>query len=187
MVVECRVRERPQVTSRLGEDVIFTFTVSNNGGVAFEVVSLEDDVYGPLGGDADCQVGTVLQPSASCSFAEASPRTSGTLDQSDPDQVLPDHENTFQGCSVLASGQARARSRLAGDRPRERHVVIVFKKTEVAGVDTVPPTDMLLDTSQGGGREGSTPWLPWIAFTLLAAVVILGGGFVIRGSRHTGV
>jgi hypothetical protein len=51
-----------------GENVTFTVVIANTGDVAVEITSLEDDVYGTLAGDADCQVGTVLAPGASCSF-----------------------------------------------------------------------------------------------------------------------
>ena len=51
-----------------GADVTFTFTVHNETALRFTITSLEDDVFGTLEGDADCQVGTVLDANASCSF-----------------------------------------------------------------------------------------------------------------------
>ena len=43
-----------------GEDVVFTFTVTNESAESVEITSLEDSVYGTLTGDVDCKVGTVL-------------------------------------------------------------------------------------------------------------------------------
>ena len=43
-----------------GGDVTFTFEVKNNSVEAAEITVLSDDKFGPLAGDADCHVGTVL-------------------------------------------------------------------------------------------------------------------------------
>lgn len=52
-----------------GEDVTFTVVIVNDSETAsVTITSLEDDVYGVLAGDEDCQVGTALPPLASCSF-----------------------------------------------------------------------------------------------------------------------
>jgi LPXTG cell wall anchor motif len=51
-----------------GENVTFTVVVSNLSDVEVTITSLEDDVYGTLTGDDDCEVGTVLAVGASCSF-----------------------------------------------------------------------------------------------------------------------
>jgi hypothetical protein len=51
-----------------GEDVTFTVVITNTGPVSVTLTSLEDDVYGVLDGDADCEVGTILAPGASCTF-----------------------------------------------------------------------------------------------------------------------
>ncbi len=52
-----------------GEDVTFTVVITNESETAsVTITSLEDDVYGVLTGDEDCQVGTVLAPLDSCSF-----------------------------------------------------------------------------------------------------------------------
>ena len=47
-----RAGDRPSVN--------FTFTVTNDLNEPATITSLADSVYGPLTGDADCQVGTVL-------------------------------------------------------------------------------------------------------------------------------
>jgi hypothetical protein len=54
-----------------GALVTYTFTVENTGQVAFDITSLEDDQFGTLTGDGDCQVGTTLDPGDSCDFAAA--------------------------------------------------------------------------------------------------------------------
>jgi NAD kinase len=51
-----------------GGDVTFTFSVKNTSDTELEITTLSDDVFGTLAGDADCEVGTKLDPDASCSF-----------------------------------------------------------------------------------------------------------------------
>ena len=51
-----------------GGDVTFTFDIENTSNGSLEITVLSDDVFGSLVGDADCQVGTVLAPGATCSF-----------------------------------------------------------------------------------------------------------------------
>jgi hypothetical protein len=53
-----------------GADITFTFTVSNTGTVPVTIASLNDDVFGTLSGDADCQIGTVISAGSSCSFSQ---------------------------------------------------------------------------------------------------------------------
>ena len=51
-----------------GGDVTFTFVVQNPSNAQLEITALNDDVFGALAGDADCEVGTMLAPGADCSF-----------------------------------------------------------------------------------------------------------------------
>ena len=61
---------KPYIPVRTVGDVLFTFTVKNTSSEEpVTITSLEDDVYGPLAGDDDCKVGTVLEAGAKCSFA----------------------------------------------------------------------------------------------------------------------
>ncbi len=54
-----------------GGPVAFTFTVTNRSTVdPLTITSLTDTVFGTLAGDADCRVGTVLPPGATCDFAQ---------------------------------------------------------------------------------------------------------------------
>ena len=88
------------VVSEDGEEVTFTFTVSNTGDVAFEITALDDSVYGTLSGDADCQVGTVLAPGGSCDFQQ-------TFTVEPEAGTSEDHVNTFEACSILSSELGR--------------------------------------------------------------------------------
>ncbi|MBM3152632.1 MAG: sortase, partial [Chloroflexi bacterium] len=58
----------PTSVPETGGNVTFTYTVTNNSLEAATITALSDDRFGPLTGDADCQVTTVLAPLASCSF-----------------------------------------------------------------------------------------------------------------------
>jgi LPXTG-site transpeptidase (sortase) family protein len=60
----------PSSIPATGADVTFTFTVRNTGSVPFTIKGLEDDVFGLLSGDADCQEETVLAAGSACSFTE---------------------------------------------------------------------------------------------------------------------
>jgi len=52
-----------------GGNVTYTFTVKNLSTIeSVTITSLEDDKFGSLAGDADCQIGTVLAAEATCSF-----------------------------------------------------------------------------------------------------------------------
>lgn len=52
-----------------GGDVTYTVTITNDSTVDdLTIDSIEDDQFGTLTGDTDCQVGTVLAPGATCSF-----------------------------------------------------------------------------------------------------------------------
>lgn len=52
-----------------GDDVTFNVVISNPSNVEdVRITSIQDDVFGTLAGDADCQVGTVLVPGDSCEF-----------------------------------------------------------------------------------------------------------------------
>ena len=53
-----------------GGNFTFNVTVNNDSTTSVTITSLNDDIYGPLTGDADCQVGTVLAANTgTCSFS----------------------------------------------------------------------------------------------------------------------
>lgn len=51
-----------------GGNVTYTVQVTNDSVENVTLTSLSDDKFGVLAGDADCMVGTVLAPAATCSF-----------------------------------------------------------------------------------------------------------------------
>ncbi len=67
--IEVTKTANPTSIPETGGDVTFTFAVANTGNVPATLTALSDDKFGPLAGDADCQVGKVLAAGASCSFA----------------------------------------------------------------------------------------------------------------------
>ncbi len=79
-----------------GGDVIYTFTVENEGSADLTIDSLTDDVFGTLAGDDDCAVGTVLAAGTSCSFT-VTETLSGTVGAS--------HVNVFTA-SGTSHGEA---------------------------------------------------------------------------------
>ena len=196
-----------------GEEVTFTFSVTNTGDVAFVIASMSDDVYGSLDGDADCRVSTVLQPGAWCAFEETfTVKPSVTPDPNDPDQVIPDHVNTFESCSILSSGPlaVAALGTAAAETCASAAVTIGFEKIvtrpgqpgevvtrpgqpgkivarPVQPEATLQPTDMLPDTDGSGAADaddGGLGPLAWILVTILGAGVIIGAGFVVRNRRR---
>ena len=76
----------PGSVPETGGVVTFTFTVTNTGTVSVTITDLSDSVFGTLSGDADCGVGTVLQPGQACSFTH-------TATLSGPANTT--HTNTF--------------------------------------------------------------------------------------------
>jgi len=66
--IQVTKQANPTEVPETGGNVTFTFNVTNTGTVPITITSLEDSVFGTLSGDADCKLGTLLAPSASCSF-----------------------------------------------------------------------------------------------------------------------
>ncbi|HZK67433.1 MAG TPA: hypothetical protein VFD42_07825, partial [Chloroflexota bacterium] len=58
----------PTSVPETGGNATFTFVVTNNAAEAATITALSDNKFGPLAGDDDCQMGTVLAGKASCSF-----------------------------------------------------------------------------------------------------------------------
>jgi len=54
-----------------GGPVTYTYTVTNNSTETATITALSDDQFGPLAGDFDCQVSTVLAGGTNCSFDAA--------------------------------------------------------------------------------------------------------------------
>jgi uncharacterized repeat protein (TIGR01451 family) len=67
-VIDVTKTADPTIITSNSELVTFTFVVTNNSLESATITSLEDNIFGTLVGDSDCQVGTVLVGGASCSF-----------------------------------------------------------------------------------------------------------------------
>ena len=61
------------VPETTGGNVTFTYFVTNSGPVQVTITALKDDKFGTLSGSVNCKVGTVLAPTASCSFQATFP------------------------------------------------------------------------------------------------------------------
>ena len=72
-VIEVTKTAGSAVVYEPGDDVEFTYSVTNLSVEAVTITELVDDRFGPLTGDADCQVGTLLAASGqagdSCTFS----------------------------------------------------------------------------------------------------------------------
>ena len=93
-----------------GQDVTFTFTVTNTSEVPVEITSLEDDVFGTLSGDADCQVGTILPPGGSCVFEETFFVASDVAPNGDPESGVPaacEHHDCMRDPACRGRGHGR--------------------------------------------------------------------------------
>ena len=89
-VIEVVKTANPTLVPETGEDVTYTVVVTNHSIEAVEITALEDDIYGSLAGDADCQIGTVLAANGgSCTF-DFTEFVSGTAGSSLTDIVTAD-------------------------------------------------------------------------------------------------
>ncbi|WP_225752563.1 DUF11 domain-containing protein [Actinotalea sp. Marseille-Q4924] len=95
--IEVTKTANPTSVPETGGNVTFTFAVTNTSSEEpVTITALSDSIYGPLSGDADCTVGTVLAAGASCEF---------TLTQwVEGDYSGPDHVNVFTGTAVDNDG-----------------------------------------------------------------------------------
>lgn len=124
----------PTTVAEPGADVEFTVEISNPSTEEdVTIVSIEDDIFGTLAGDADCQVGTTLAPGASCSFVFTEMVTGAAGDQ---------HHNT-----VTVVGEDEENNEV--DDSDDAIVDIVEEETPVTDVavtkvDLVDP--IILDT-----------------------------------------
>ena len=84
--VQVNKTANPPTLEETGGPVAFTYDVKNISAEPVKITSLVDDKFGPLTGDANCNVGTTLSPGASCAF-ELTMTISGDFPGT--------HENTF--------------------------------------------------------------------------------------------
>ena len=169
-----------------GVDVTFTFVVTNTSNVPAEISRLRDSDFGKLKGDADCKVGTVLQPGASCEFQISRPIAPEFVPENEAN--TEPHENTFTAC-VAPPGTVVISAALDPVCDSD-DAIVGFGGGQSAGGGGggggQPPTDMLVQTdavaTAGGPLGGTTGWILWI---MLTASVIISGGWVIRRVRFS--
>jgi uncharacterized repeat protein (TIGR01451 family) len=169
-----------------GEQVTFTYTVTNTSNVTAAIDSLADDRFGTLAGDPDCQVGTLLAPGASCTFEATFLVKPDKV--ADPPQDTPPHVNVFTACLVSGSGDGPtsiqpALGPVCDDDPATVGFISGKGRTpDPSPKPTQPPTDMLVASpgSTGGPLDGTTSWILWIA---LSSTLIVVGGWVLRRQR----
>jgi hypothetical protein len=87
----------PTSVPAAGGSVTFTVKVTNTSVEPVTITSLDDDVYGPLAGDDDCKVGTVLDPGESCEFSFTE-QVSGAGDHTDVVTVCADDNEDNSTC-----------------------------------------------------------------------------------------
>jgi hypothetical protein len=170
-----------------GQDVTFTFTVTNPSDIPVEIVSLDDDVFGTLSGDADCQAGTVLPPGGSCEFEETFFVKSDVVPNGNPDQVFPPHVNTFSACAaapavVPASALAPAAVAGPGEACDDDPETIRFTGGAIAGC-CQPPTDTIVAMSDASSPPIDAR-LAWLALMVMAATAIVATGATIGRLRR---
>ena len=163
-----------------GEDVTFTFTVTNTSKIPVSIASLVDSDFGALKGDADCQVGVTLPAGASCQF-EATFFVEPDVVADPPQDTLP-HVNTFTACVVGAVSATQSDKVCAED---DEEIGWIGGSGGGGGGGGQPPTDTLIPTdtvsAASGPFDGS---MNWILLTLLSATVILSAGWVVRKVRY---
>ncbi len=175
-----------------GQDVNFTYTVTNTSDVPVEIVVLEDDVFGPLDGDDDCQVGTVLPPGGSCEFVETFFVLSDVAPNGDPDQEFPPHVNIVTGCSVPAAETGTAVVLAAAPAPAscddDPETIefdlsgAVLPDSGLPGLPGLPPTDVWSGTP---GSSSGDPRVPWLAELLTVLIVLVAVGANVHRRRRS--
>ena len=173
-----------------GQDVTFTFTVTNTSEVPIEITSLEDDVFGTLSGDADCQVGTILPAGSSCMFEETFFVESDVDPNGDPEQVFPPHVNTMTACATLPAGDQGPAVILAAEPAPpgcddDPETIEFIPPEGSVGPDT--GDNVLPDT--GSDAQGSSPsdnsGIPWLAMLLTALIAFVAAGVTLGRRRRS--
>ncbi len=158
-----------------GEDVTFTFTVTNTSKVPVSIVSLVDSDFGALQGDADCQVGVTLPAGASCQF-EATFFVEPEVVADPPQDTIP-HVNTFTACAVAGPSQSQSDRVCAED---DEEIGWIGGAGGGGGGGGQPPTDTLIPTDTVSAASGplDSP-MNWILID-----PDVGHGHPVRGLGH---
>jgi hypothetical protein len=173
--------DRPIVDIK-GEDVTFTYSLTNTSPFPVTIESLDDDRFGNLAGDDDCQVGTVLAAGAACSF-EASFLVKPDF-VADPPQDTPPHVNVFTACILGVPGQGVSDETACADVDATVGFIGGRGRTPTPSPQhSQPPTDMLMVAASdppSGPLDGPNGWILWIA---MSATLIVSAGWVVRRQR----
>ncbi|MDY0097131.1 MAG: choice-of-anchor K domain-containing protein [Candidatus Dojkabacteria bacterium] len=112
-----------------GENVLFTFTVENKSTESVTITSLSDTIFGPLSGDADCQIGTTLPVGQSCTFVQSEFLSSDSLTV---------HENTFT--AIAQDNEKNPATDSDTQRVSFTDVAPLIEVTKTADDNSIPET-----------------------------------------------
>jgi hypothetical protein len=173
------------------EAILFMVTITNSSSGEVEITDIEDDVFGELEGEADCEVGTELAASASCSFTfEKTLNVDLTSEQLEALLETETHTNvvTVLGVDVETSAN------VMGEASLTFPVVL----TDVLGIGITAPTTTApagpvtpVDTEAGAvgdevlAAQVEAEQLPFTGIEterlIGLAIMLLGGGALLLG------
>jgi hypothetical protein len=160
----------PTHVPETGGSVTFTYEIKNNSAEAAKITILRDDKFGPLTGDTDCKVGTVLGGGASCAFEATFPVPAGNYGGS--------HTNIFT--ATVADGDGNK------DTATDSETVIY---TDVKPTITVAKTAKPTSLPEPGGNIEFTVVVTNNSFepvTLTSLTDNVYGGLTGKGTCATG-
>ncbi len=154
----------PTEVPETGGDVTFTFSVTNNGTVPAAITSLDDSIFGTLSGDSDCHVGTLLAPSASCSFTQVetiagavgtphSNTFTAKIEDTEGNEASDDATATVDFSDVLPSLSVEKNTSASSVDETGADVTFTFT---VINTGSVPVTITALNDSVFGALSGDT-------------------------------
>ena len=180
-LVVAKSADRPVVDIE-GEDVTFTYTVTNTSTFPVTIESLADDAFGSLAGDDDCQLGTVLDAGAACSF-EASFFVEPDF-VADPPQDTPPHVNVFTGCILGVPGPGVSDETVCAEADATVGFIGGAGRTPTPSPKhSQPPTGHAAGGSGAASRRPARRHDGWILWIALSATLIVSAGWVLRRQR----
>jgi hypothetical protein len=167
------------------EAITFMVTITNTSDEEIGITSLDDDVFGSLSGDADCQVGTTLAIDASCSFTFV--KTLNIDLTAEQLAVMVDTESHTNLVTVMGEGiESEA------DVSAEATLTFAVIPTEVAGiVVTAPeqeaPVVPIQESADVLATQVDAEQLPFTGMETghligLAMLLLGGGALLLRGA-----
>ncbi|MBA2283727.1 MAG: hypothetical protein H0W25_21170 [Acidimicrobiia bacterium] len=155
-----------------GGTATFTVTVTSSSVEPVTITSLDDDIYGPLAGDEDCRVGTVLAVGSSCTFSFTGPVGPAAGVHTD---VVTVHAEDDEGNDTTATNDAT--------------VTVVALPIEVLGTQTprsappaAPPAPLAIPPAPLArtGMDVGPYIVPAILLMLVGLAMLLGAAGVTR-------